>query len=175
MANCGVFISFQNHLQKELMKELLNFEDEDKSYLSMLRAGQCIIRVNSIGKPFLLQIPLIERNWLTLEEINENIKKVFRSIKKMKKGLEFDDRTENLILNAEIKEGKENLQEKNRCQKCGNYIVEGKIYCKECNSFIQLEKFIKILTIKQSKKLEIGREKKDSKPSKIKDIHRKLN
>lgn len=42
----------------------------------MLQIGQCIIRVNSIEKPFLLSSPYIERSWLSDEEIIENNRKI---------------------------------------------------------------------------------------------------
>ncbi|MFW9969693.1 MAG: ATP-binding protein [Candidatus Odinarchaeota archaeon] len=76
LANCGVFVSFQNHMQKDIMQELLNLEEEQKEYLSMLQKGQCIIRVNSIEKPFFLKTPYIERSWLSDDEIMENNRKI---------------------------------------------------------------------------------------------------
>jgi len=76
LANCGVLISFQTHMQKDLMQELLNIEEKQKEYLSMLQKGHCIVRVNSIEKPFLLRTPYIERSWLTDEEIFENNRKI---------------------------------------------------------------------------------------------------
>ena len=51
------------------MCELLNLESEKKNYLSVIDEGQCIIRVNSIKKPFLLGVPYIKRNPLTVSEI----------------------------------------------------------------------------------------------------------
>ncbi|MFW9823771.1 MAG: hypothetical protein ACFFE4_12585, partial [Candidatus Thorarchaeota archaeon] len=41
-------------------------------YLSILKKGQCIVRVNSIERPFLLKVPHIPREWLTITEINNN-------------------------------------------------------------------------------------------------------
>ncbi|GAH38540.1 unnamed protein product, partial [marine sediment metagenome] len=67
---------FKNHIEKDIMCELLNLESEKKSYLSIIDEGQCIIRVNSIKEPFLLGIPYIKRNPLTVSEIcrkNEEI------------------------------------------------------------------------------------------------------
>ncbi len=37
LANCGVLVSFQNHMQKPLIQELLNLAEEQKEYLSMLK------------------------------------------------------------------------------------------------------------------------------------------
>ena len=39
LANCGVLVSFQNHMQKDIMQELLNLEERQKEYLSMLQRG----------------------------------------------------------------------------------------------------------------------------------------
>jgi hypothetical protein len=72
LANCGVLITFKNHMQKDLLRKLLNLDAEQEEYLSMLKMGYCIARVNSIEKPFLLYIPYIKRHSLTLEEINDN-------------------------------------------------------------------------------------------------------
>ena len=69
LANNGVVVTFKNHIEKDIMSELLNLESEKKSYLSIIDEGQCIIRVNSIKEPFLLGIPYIKRNSLTVSEI----------------------------------------------------------------------------------------------------------
>jgi hypothetical protein len=69
LANNGVVVTFKNHIEKDIMCELLNLESEKKSYLSIIDEGQCIIRVNSIKEPFLLGIPYINRNSLTVSEI----------------------------------------------------------------------------------------------------------
>ena len=58
------------------MQELLNLEEKQKEYLSMLQKGQSIIRVNSIEKHFVLRTPYIERSWLTDKEIFENNKQI---------------------------------------------------------------------------------------------------
>ena len=42
----------------------------------MLQKGQCIVRVNSIEKPFLIRTPYNERSWLTDEEIFKNNRKI---------------------------------------------------------------------------------------------------
>ncbi|MFX0059823.1 MAG: ATP-binding protein [Candidatus Hodarchaeota archaeon] len=69
LANNGVVLTFKNHIEKEIMCELLNLNNEKKSYLSILEEGQCIIRVNSIKDPFLLYIPYTKRKSLTVSEI----------------------------------------------------------------------------------------------------------
>ena len=69
LANNGVVLTFKNHIEKDIMCELLNLESEKKNYLSIIDEGQCIIRVNSIKEPFLLGVPYIKRNPLTVSEI----------------------------------------------------------------------------------------------------------
>jgi hypothetical protein len=69
LANNGVVLTFKNHIEKDIMCELLNLDAEKKNYLSMLEEGYCIIRVNSIKEPFLLGIPLIKRSTITVSEI----------------------------------------------------------------------------------------------------------
>ena len=78
LANCGVLIAFKNHMQKELLRKLLNLDSEQEEYLSMLKMGYCIVRVNSIEKPFLLYIPFIKRHSLKIEEINENNQRILQ-------------------------------------------------------------------------------------------------
>jgi len=72
LANCGVLVCFKTHLERESLCKLLNLDTENEDYLSILETGQCIIRVNSIKRPFLLGIPLIQRKSLSISEINEN-------------------------------------------------------------------------------------------------------
>ena len=71
LANCGVLICFKTHMEKEFLCKLLNLDSENEDYLSILEEGQCIVRVNSIKRPFLLSVPLIKREWLEPIEINE--------------------------------------------------------------------------------------------------------
>ena len=71
LANCGVLICFKSHMDKELLCKLLNLDSENEDYLSILEEGQCIVRINSIKRPFLLSVPLIKREWLKPTEINE--------------------------------------------------------------------------------------------------------
>ncbi len=69
LANLGVLVTFQNHIQKEKICELLNLNEEYKHYLSMLEQGQCIIRINSIKEPFLLEAPYIKRDSIEFPKI----------------------------------------------------------------------------------------------------------
>jgi hypothetical protein len=59
------------------MCELLNLDSEKKNYLSIIDEGQCIIRVNSIKEPFLLGVPYIKRNPLTVSEIHRKNEVIF--------------------------------------------------------------------------------------------------
>ncbi len=69
LANNGVVLTFKNHIDKEIMCDLLNLNSEDKNFLSILEEGHCIIRTNSIKEPFLLEVPFIKHNSLTFAEI----------------------------------------------------------------------------------------------------------
>ena len=60
LANSGVVISFKNHYEKEILGELMSLPRDHYEYLSILDEGQCIVRVNSIKIPFVLQIPYIK-------------------------------------------------------------------------------------------------------------------
>lgn len=80
LANCGVLISFKEHMQKALLGQLLNLEDEQEKYLSELELGQCIIRVNSIEQPFSLVVPYMKKIELNDDEITKNNKKILKNI-----------------------------------------------------------------------------------------------
>ena len=79
LANCGVLVCFKTHMQKEFLSKLLNLNEENEYYLSIVEDGQCIVRVNSIKRPFLLSVPFIDREWLETSEINRNNKKVLEN------------------------------------------------------------------------------------------------
>ena len=78
LANNGIVLTFKNHMEKDIMCELLNLDLENKNYLSFLDEGKCIIRVNSIKEPFLLKIPLVKRELLTISEIHQNNRMILR-------------------------------------------------------------------------------------------------
>ena len=82
LANNGVVLTFKNHIEKEIMCELLNLDIEKKNYLSALEEGQCIIRVNSLKDPFILHIPLIKREPLTVFEIKKKNEQILRKKKR---------------------------------------------------------------------------------------------
>jgi len=89
LANCGALIVFKTHMQREFLCELLNLNKEKQDYMSILEEGQCIARVNSIKRPFLLSIPYVERDYLNMSEINYNNKLALNAQEKMiDKGIE---------------------------------------------------------------------------------------
>ena len=90
LANCGVLVCFKTHMEKEFLCKLLNLDVEHEDYLSILEEGQCIVRVNSIKRPFLLKVPYISRQWLKISEINNYNKLVLENLDKLnKKNLEI--------------------------------------------------------------------------------------
>ena len=84
LANNGIVLTFRNHLEKEIMCDLLSLDVEKKSILSTLNEGECIIRVNSIKEPFLMKIPLLKREIITMQDIYEKNKIIFSKIVKKK-------------------------------------------------------------------------------------------
>jgi len=79
LANAGVLLTLKNHIEKDLMCELLNLDLEKKNYLSILEEGQGIIRINSIKEPFLLWVPHIERESLNFSEIKSKNELILRN------------------------------------------------------------------------------------------------
>ena len=72
LANCGVLVVFKNHMEREFLCRLLNLDVENEKYLSILEIGDCLLRINSLKKPFLLRVPLIKRRSLLTSEIRKN-------------------------------------------------------------------------------------------------------
>ncbi|MFX0083892.1 MAG: ATP-binding protein [Candidatus Hodarchaeota archaeon] len=81
LANNGIVLTFKNHLEKDIMCELLNLDLENKNYLSILEEGQCIIRVNSIKDPFLLKVPFIKNESIPITKIYNNNKAILSRLK----------------------------------------------------------------------------------------------
>ncbi|MFW9882385.1 MAG: hypothetical protein ACFFG0_55695 [Candidatus Thorarchaeota archaeon] len=76
------------------MCKLLNLDTENEDYLSILETGQCIIRVNSIKRPFLLSTPLIQKKSLSISEINETNSRFIESFEIYNnRGLKKQDKT----------------------------------------------------------------------------------
>ena len=98
LANSGIVVSFKNYYEKEILGELLSLPKDHYDYLSYLNEGQCIVRVNSIKDPFVLQIPFMAEKKRKLEPKLENynsilLKKPIKTLKKVynsrKQGLKF--------------------------------------------------------------------------------------
>lgn len=85
LANCGVLIIFKNHMQRGFISELLNLDEENEDYVSILEEGQCIVRVNSVKRPFLLSVPYIQRHWIKRGDINRKNKLILKKIKDQEK------------------------------------------------------------------------------------------
>ncbi len=81
LANCGVLITFKNHMQRSFICELLNLDEEKEDYLSILEEGECIVRTNSIKRPFLLWVPLVERYWIKRGDVNRKNKLILKKFK----------------------------------------------------------------------------------------------
>ncbi|MFW9824833.1 MAG: ATP-binding protein [Candidatus Thorarchaeota archaeon] len=81
LANNGIVMTFKNHLDKDVMCELLNLDIEKRNYLSILEEGQCIIRVNSVKEPFLLKVPLVNGETLSVKEIFERNNQILDRMK----------------------------------------------------------------------------------------------
>jgi len=76
-------------MKREFLCELLNLNKEKQDYMSILEEGQCIARVNSIKRPFLLSVPYVERDYLNMSEINYNNKMALNAQEKtIEKGIE---------------------------------------------------------------------------------------
>ncbi|MFW9866558.1 MAG: helicase HerA domain-containing protein [Candidatus Thorarchaeota archaeon] len=158
LANCGVLVTFKNHMQRSFICELLNLEEENEDYLSILEEGQCIARVNSVKRPFLLWVPYIERHWIKRGDVNRKNKLILKTLaednNKMLKVKEFFndamDKSEEDSLNrkiiqnlngnlkeaAEIKYFIDNMliEDENENEK---FVLENYCKCPECFSIYE--------------------------------------
>jgi hypothetical protein len=76
LANCGVLAVFKNHMEKEIQCELLNLNEKSEHYLSIIEKGQCLLRTNSVKRPFLLWIPHRKRIIYGEKENGEKISQI---------------------------------------------------------------------------------------------------
>jgi hypothetical protein len=107
LANCGVLVTFKTHMEKGFLGRLLNLDNENENYLSILEEGQAIIRINSLKKPFLLSVPLIKRKSLLLSDIRQRNRSILNkgahmSAKNSKKNIE-----QNISLNDGVEKNSE--------------------------------------------------------------------
>ena len=139
LANCGVLITFKTYMQKDFLCKLLNLKEEQEDFLSSLGEGQCIVRVNSINKPFLISVPYIKRHWLKRGDVNRKNKEILKKLEEEKKKLE--------------------TPQKYYCKFCGKEVNPNEEECEECSTklekedkeHLELEKFIDTLLDKQKK------------------------
>ncbi|MFX1500210.1 MAG: ATP-binding protein [Promethearchaeota archaeon] len=148
LANCGILITFKNHMQKEFMCELLNLEEEHEDYLSILEQGQCLVRVNSIKRPFLLWVPYIKRSFLSSKEIDENNKYILKKIKKSVFEIGVDNEKKKEVRGTSKKE-------KNDTQNVYSNIDEDETYTK-------LKDYLNKLAIQQENKNNETTKNKDT-------------
>ncbi len=171
LANCGVLICFKTHMEKEFLCKLLNLNSENEEYLSILEEGQCLVRVNSIKRPFLINVPLIKREWLDPKEINKFNEIILKSKELVKKSIDrrklknYFQNIKNLkSFNFNLKKkpkGSKRTQEKQK-EKNGdmisNNIYENLKDIKEFetnkNEIKKLKHYINTLYIDQEKKKE---------------------
>ncbi len=119
LANNGVVLTFKNHMEKDFMCELLNIDVENRTYLSILEEGQCIIRINSIKESFLLSIPLIKHNSISISEIRKNNRKL---LNKQKNDLTSNSKSKNTITDDKLQ--KEGVKNKNQQSNKSESIIE---------------------------------------------------
>ncbi|TFF98335.1 MAG: ATP-binding protein [Promethearchaeota archaeon] len=100
LANCGVLVIFKSHMEKELQCELLNLDEINDHYLSILEKGRCLIRVNSMKRPFLLWNPYIHRLPLRDSEIRRNNLRILQKLKN-EKNRDAEQEIENIPTNKE--------------------------------------------------------------------------
>lgn len=128
LANCGVLVSFQVHMQKDLMQELLNLKDWQKEYLSMLKKGQCLIRINSIEKPFAMETEHIKRSWPSNEEIVEKNEVILERTRNQKEAKKKPKSLED-----------KNVEKKSFCNFCRKEIKQNSNYCELCSVKLEEE------------------------------------
>ncbi|MFW9972677.1 MAG: helicase HerA domain-containing protein, partial [Candidatus Odinarchaeota archaeon] len=157
LANCGVLVTFKNYMAKEFLSKLLSLSEEQEEYLSYLEEGQCIVRVNSIKKPFVLGIPYIERHWLKRGDVNRKNRSILKKFKE-----KYKEKTEKQNSDENIEESKKSSQKSHNIQEIDEkfkalaemkYFVdnldikdvvsmdpfnpENYVKCDECNSIIE--------------------------------------
>lgn len=156
LANCGVLITFKNHMQKETLRKLLNLDEEHEEYLSMLQMGYCIIRVNSIEKPFLLYIPYIKRHSLTLEQINENNKKILQKSEIKTESDFIQNKSKKNLMNKlvfwykKLKDKLKSVKPRNKITEIESKFEEKELNLSKDESFVRLERLIKNLAHKSN-------------------------
>ena len=109
LANNGVVLTFKNHIEKDIMCELLNLDPEKKNYLSILEEGYCIIRVNSIKEPFLLGIPFVKRGSRNVSDIIKKNRNILENSQ-----INLDSKTDVVNKSKQIYEKSHSMKLKNK-------------------------------------------------------------
>ena len=112
----------------------------------MLKRGQCLIRVNSVEKPFAMETEYVKRSWLSDEEILENNKAILDRTRKQK-----EPQNEIKLLDV----NKHEL--KTFCKFCGKEIEQSTDICVDCSipldekkkEIEEFNRFIKELSLKK--------------------------
>ncbi|MFX0069998.1 MAG: hypothetical protein ACFFAO_02815 [Candidatus Hermodarchaeota archaeon] len=160
LANCGVFITFQNHIQKDYLQDLLNFDREKERYLSMLTTGRCLVRVNSIGVPFELTTPYVKRSWLSEEEIKENNARILSALREEYSLHEQkENSTETIVtkfnkdsnqIDTSHHDSKSKIPEKSPlCLICKSPKESNSDLCEECLKFAELNEIVNKLYLEE--------------------------
>jgi len=118
LANCGVLIAFKSYMQRKLLAELLNLKEEEYEYVSLLKEGQCIVRVNSIKRSFLLWVPYVERHWLKRGDVNRKNKLILKKLKDK----EQPDKSRKFF-----------------CKFCGKEVNPNEEKCEECSTRLEIK------------------------------------
>jgi len=118
LANCGVLIVFKSYMQRKLLAELLNLKEEEYEYVSLLKEGQCIVRVNSIKRSFLLWVPYVERQWLKRGDVNRKNKMILKKLKEKEK----PEKTQKFF-----------------CKFCGKEVNPSEENCEECSTRLEIK------------------------------------
>ncbi|MFX0072917.1 MAG: ATP-binding protein, partial [Candidatus Hermodarchaeota archaeon] len=132
LSNAGVLVCFQLHMQKDLMKQLLNLQEWQEKYLSELKKGQCVVRVNSVEKPFALQCDYVKRHWLSDEQIRKNNRRIIESkINKVEQKIE-KKMEEIKVKNPELIQEIENSNPSTEKKSFDQMLREKRAFCKLC-------------------------------------------
>jgi len=118
LANCGVLIVFKSYMQRRILAELLNLREEEEEFVSLLKEGQCITRVNSIKRSFLLGVPYVERHWLKRGDVNRKNKLILKKLKDKKQ----TDKIQKFF-----------------CKFCGKEVNPNEEKCEECSTKLEIK------------------------------------
>ena len=105
-------------MQRRLLAELLNLREENEEYVSILKEGQCIARVNSIKRSFLLSVPYVERHWIKRGDVNRKNKLILKKLKNKEHPVK---------------------DQKFFCKFCGKEVNPKEEKCEECSTRLEIK------------------------------------